>query len=158
MPAAGERPGWQGQSLAEVGLSPRKDGCQPAQLLRLKETEVGPWAPSPRGWQRWGAGSWMGVGWSVLSSLTPLPTGSHLFVDTVLPDLAVGLILLAGSLVLLCTCLILLVKTLNSLLKGQVAKVIQSIINTGEHQAVGEQAPEWARPDPTHSCLAVRSG
>lgn len=52
--------------------------------------------------------------------------------DTGLPDLAVGLILLAGSLVLLCTCLILLVKMLNSLLKGQVAKVIQKVINTGE--------------------------
>jgi sodium-dependent phosphate cotransporter len=44
----------------------------------------------------------------------------------------VGLILLASSLVLLCTCLILLVKMLNSLLKGQVAKVIQKVINTGE--------------------------
>ncbi|XP_061045977.1 sodium-dependent phosphate transport protein 2A isoform X6 [Eubalaena glacialis] len=55
---------------------------------------------------------------------------SHIFVDTGLPDLAVGLILLAGSLVLLCTCLILLVKMLNSLLKGQVAKVIQKVINT----------------------------
>uniref|UniRef100_A0A2K5DLW0 Sodium-dependent phosphate transport protein 2A n=1 Tax=Aotus nancymaae TaxID=37293 RepID=A0A2K5DLW0_AOTNA len=54
----------------------------------------------------------------------------HIFVDTGLPDLAVGLILLAGSLVLLCTCLILLVKMLNSLLKGQVAKVIQKVINT----------------------------
>nr|XP_028705782.1 sodium-dependent phosphate transport protein 2A isoform X1 [Macaca mulatta] len=56
---------------------------------------------------------------------------NHIFVDTSLPDLAVGLILLAGSLVLLCTCLILLVKMLNSLLKGQVAKVIQKVINTG---------------------------
>lgn len=55
---------------------------------------------------------------------------NHIFVDTRLPDLAVGLILLAGSLVLLCTCLILLVKMLNSLLKGQVAKVIQKVINT----------------------------
>ncbi|XP_038627521.1 sodium-dependent phosphate transport protein 2A [Tachyglossus aculeatus] len=54
----------------------------------------------------------------------------HLFVDTVLPDLAVGLILLAGSLVVLCTCLILLVKVLNSVLKGQVAKAIQKVINT----------------------------
>lgn len=60
------------------------------------------------------------------------PTGNHIFVDTGLPDLAVGLILLAGSLVLLCTCLILLVKMLNSLLKGQVAKIIQKVINTGE--------------------------
>lgn len=58
--------------------------------------------------------------------------GNHLFVDTGLPDLAVGLILLAGSLVVLCTCLILLVKMLNSLLKGQVANVIQKVINTGE--------------------------
>lgn len=43
-----------------------------------------------------------------------------------------GLVLLAGSLVVLCTCLILLVKILNSLLKGQVAKAIQKVINTGE--------------------------
>lgn len=41
-----------------------------------------------------------------------------------------GLVLLAGSLVVLCTCLILLVKILNSLLKGQVAKAIQKVINT----------------------------
>ncbi|KFQ89475.1 Sodium-dependent phosphate transport protein 2A, partial [Phoenicopterus ruber ruber] len=34
------------------------------------------------------------------------------------------------SLVVLCTCLILLVKLLNSLLKGQVAKAIQKVINT----------------------------
>ncbi|KFQ61597.1 Sodium-dependent phosphate transport protein 2A, partial [Pelecanus crispus] len=46
------------------------------------------------------------------------------------PDLVVGLVLLAGSLVVLCTCLILLVKLLNSLLKGQVAKAIQKVINT----------------------------
>ena len=72
----------------------------------------------------------------------PPPTGNHIFVDTRLPDLAVGLILLAGSLVLLCTCLILLVKMLNSLLKGQVAKVIQKVINTGEYQAaVGRPRP-----------------
>uniref|UniRef100_A0A669PQ56 Sodium-dependent phosphate transport protein 2A n=1 Tax=Phasianus colchicus TaxID=9054 RepID=A0A669PQ56_PHACC len=54
----------------------------------------------------------------------------HLFTDTPLPDLAVGLVLLAGSLIVLCTCLILLVKILNSLLKGQVAKAIQKVINT----------------------------
>uniref|UniRef100_A0A8B9Z8K4 Sodium-dependent phosphate transport protein 2A n=1 Tax=Anas platyrhynchos TaxID=8839 RepID=A0A8B9Z8K4_ANAPL len=57
-------------------------------------------------------------------------TCEHLFTDTPLPDLAVGLVLLAGSLVVLCTCLILLVKLLNSLLKGQVAKAIQKVINT----------------------------
>uniref|UniRef100_A0A8C6YYA8 Sodium-dependent phosphate transport protein 2A n=1 Tax=Nothoprocta perdicaria TaxID=30464 RepID=A0A8C6YYA8_NOTPE len=55
---------------------------------------------------------------------------SHLFTDTPLPDLAVGLVLLAGSLIVLCTCLILLVKLLNSLLKGQVAKAVQKVINT----------------------------
>ncbi|ELW47974.1 Sodium-dependent phosphate transport protein 2A [Tupaia chinensis] len=55
---------------------------------------------------------------------------SHLFVDTGLPDLAVGLILLAGSLALLCTCLILLVKMLSALLKGHVAAAIQKVINT----------------------------
>ncbi|NXE54280.1 NPT2A protein, partial [Casuarius casuarius] len=54
----------------------------------------------------------------------------HLFTDTPLPDLAVGLVLLAGSLIVLCTCLILLVKLLNSLLKGQVAKAVQKVINT----------------------------
>ena len=77
-------------------------------------------------------------------SRVPNPTGNHIFVDTGLPDLAVGLILLAGSLALLCTCLILLVKILNSLLKGQVAKVIQKVINTGEPQVVGGQAPGQA--------------
>ncbi|XP_049441706.1 sodium-dependent phosphate transport protein 2A-like isoform X3 [Epinephelus fuscoguttatus] len=54
----------------------------------------------------------------------------HLFVSSGLSDLTVGLILLAGSLAVLCTCLMLLVKLLNSLLKGQVAKVIHKVINT----------------------------
>ncbi|XP_060616980.2 sodium-dependent phosphate transport protein 2A [Anolis sagrei] len=55
---------------------------------------------------------------------------NHLFVDSSLPDLAVGLLLLAGSLIMLCTCLIMLVKLLNSVLKGQVARAIQKVINT----------------------------
>ncbi|XP_054834701.1 sodium-dependent phosphate transport protein 2A isoform X2 [Eublepharis macularius] len=55
---------------------------------------------------------------------------NHLFVDSSLPDLAVGLMLLAGSLIVLCTCLIMLVKMLNSVLKGQVARAIQKVINT----------------------------
>lgn len=59
--------------------------------------------------------------------------GRHLFASTDLSDLAVGLILLVGSLAVLCTCLLLLVKLLNSLLKGQVAKVIHKVINTGRH-------------------------
>ncbi|KAM4620366.1 sodium-dependent phosphate transport protein 2A-like [Polymixia lowei] len=54
----------------------------------------------------------------------------HLFVDSSLSDLAIGLILLACSLLVLCSCLILLVKLLNSLLRGQVANVINTVINT----------------------------
>ncbi|XP_067355391.1 sodium-dependent phosphate transport protein 2B-like [Channa argus] len=54
----------------------------------------------------------------------------HLFVDVNLPDLAVGLILLALSLLVLCSCLVLIVKLLNSMLKGQVAAVIKNILNT----------------------------
>uniref|UniRef100_A0A3Q1JWD6 Sodium-dependent phosphate transport protein 2B n=1 Tax=Anabas testudineus TaxID=64144 RepID=A0A3Q1JWD6_ANATE len=54
----------------------------------------------------------------------------HLFASTTLPDLAVGLILLAMSLLILCTCLILIVKLLNSMLKGQVAVVIKKVLNT----------------------------
>lgn len=59
--------------------------------------------------------------------------GNHIFVNTNLSDLAVGLILLACSLLILCTCLILIVKLLNSMLQGQVAVVINRIINTGQH-------------------------
>ncbi|XP_054460374.1 sodium-dependent phosphate transport protein 2B-like [Anoplopoma fimbria] len=54
----------------------------------------------------------------------------HLFVNVNLSDLAVGLILLALSLLVLCSCLILIVKLLNSMLKGQVAAVIKKILNT----------------------------
>lgn len=61
----------------------------------------------------------------------PPPTGTHIFAYTTLPDLAVGLILLAASLFVLCTCLILIVKLLNSMLKGQVAVVIKKVLNTG---------------------------
>uniref|UniRef100_A0A8C7LWV0 Sodium-dependent phosphate transport protein 2B n=1 Tax=Oncorhynchus mykiss TaxID=8022 RepID=A0A8C7LWV0_ONCMY len=57
---------------------------------------------------------------------------NHIFVFANLPDLAVGLILLALSLLILCTCLILIVKLLNSMLKGQVAVVIKKVLNTGE--------------------------
>lgn len=54
----------------------------------------------------------------------------HLFVNVELSDLAVGLILLALSLLVLCSCLVLIVKLLNSMLKGQVAAVIKKILNT----------------------------
>ncbi|XP_042563893.1 sodium-dependent phosphate transport protein 2A [Clupea harengus] len=65
-----------------------------------------------------------------LTSIVNVEKCWHVFVDTHLSDLAVGLILLAGSLAVLCSCLVLLVKVLNSTLKGQVAKVIQVVINT----------------------------
>ncbi|KAM7394162.1 hypothetical protein PAMP_020980 [Pampus punctatissimus] len=55
----------------------------------------------------------------------------HIFVNVNLPDLAVGMILLALSLLVLCSCLVLIVKLLNSMLKGQVAAVIKKILNTG---------------------------
>ncbi|XP_051946699.1 sodium-dependent phosphate transport protein 2B-like isoform X1 [Xyrauchen texanus] len=55
---------------------------------------------------------------------------THMFANANLPDLAVGLILLALSLLALCTCLILIVKLLNSMLKGQVAVVIKKVLNT----------------------------
>ncbi|XP_003226172.2 sodium-dependent phosphate transport protein 2B [Anolis carolinensis] len=54
----------------------------------------------------------------------------HIFAGSDLPDLAIGLILLAFSLLVLCTCLILIVKLLNSVLKGQVASVIKKTLNT----------------------------
>ncbi|XP_034872511.1 sodium-dependent phosphate transport protein 2C [Mirounga angustirostris] len=53
----------------------------------------------------------------------------HLFVGTVLTDLAVGFILLAASLLLLCTCLVLIVKLLNSVLRGRVAQAVRKVIN-----------------------------
>ncbi|XP_048193481.1 sodium-dependent phosphate transport protein 2C-like isoform X2 [Perognathus longimembris pacificus] len=53
----------------------------------------------------------------------------HLFVNSALSDLAVGFILLAGSLLVLCTCLVLIVKLLNSLLRGQIAGAVRTVIN-----------------------------
>ncbi|MGH0172929.1 UNVERIFIED_CONTAM: hypothetical protein FKN15_064556 [Acipenser sinensis] len=54
----------------------------------------------------------------------------HIFANASLPDLVIGLILLALSLAVLCSCLILIVKLLNTMLKGQVARVIKKILNT----------------------------
>ncbi|XP_015272244.1 PREDICTED: sodium-dependent phosphate transport protein 2B [Gekko japonicus] len=55
---------------------------------------------------------------------------NHIFAGTTLYDSAVGIILLALSLLVLCTCLVLIVKLLNSVLKGQVASVIKKTLNT----------------------------
>uniref|UniRef100_A0AAY4BIB3 Sodium-dependent phosphate transport protein 2A n=1 Tax=Denticeps clupeoides TaxID=299321 RepID=A0AAY4BIB3_9TELE len=73
------------------------------------------------------------AGWTALNatlSAAKMQKCRHLFVDSSMSDLAVGLILLAASLLVLCSCLVLLVKLLNSLLKGQVTKVIHQLINT----------------------------
>ncbi|XP_007945266.1 sodium-dependent phosphate transport protein 2C [Orycteropus afer afer] len=53
----------------------------------------------------------------------------HLFVGTALTDLAVGLILLAASLLVLCVCLGLIVKLLNSVLRGRIAQAVRTMIN-----------------------------
>ncbi|XP_007239743.3 solute carrier family 34 member 2a [Astyanax mexicanus] len=68
--------------------------------------------------------------WKNVTEIINIQKCHHIFVDTNLADLAVGLILLAMSLVVLCGCLIFIVKLLNSMLKGQVASVIKKIINT----------------------------
>lgn len=52
-----------------------------------------------------------------------------------LPDVAVGIILLLASLLVLCGCLIMIVKLLGSVLRGQVAVVIKKTLNTGRHTA-----------------------
>ncbi|XP_035878406.1 sodium-dependent phosphate transport protein 2C [Phyllostomus discolor] len=53
----------------------------------------------------------------------------HLFAGTALTDLAVGCVLLAGSLLALCTCLVLLVRLLNSVLHGRVARAVRAVLN-----------------------------
>ncbi|XP_053475203.1 solute carrier family 34 member 2a [Ictalurus furcatus] len=68
--------------------------------------------------------------WRNVSETINIQKCGHIFVNTTLPDLAVGLILLAASLLVLCICLILIVKLLNSMLRGQVASVIKKVINT----------------------------
>ncbi|XP_041647432.1 solute carrier family 34 member 2b [Cheilinus undulatus] len=73
-----------------------------------------------------------GLIWTEMNSTLTinLKKCSHIFVNVDLPDLAIGLILLALSLLVLCSCLILIVKLLNSMLKGQVAVVIKKVLNT----------------------------
>lgn len=84
--------------------------------------------PQRGSWGRRGGSTGLGQGRRV----TRPPAGHHLFVDSALPDVAVGLVLLAGSLLLLCSCLLLLVKLLNSVLRGAVAGAVQKVINTGK--------------------------
>ena len=53
-----------------------------------------------------------------------------LFHDTGMTDPAVGVILLMVSLIILCVCLVLIVKTLHSLLRGQIAIIIRKTFNS----------------------------
>ncbi|XP_042529220.1 LOW QUALITY PROTEIN: sodium-dependent phosphate transport protein 2C [Dipodomys spectabilis] len=53
----------------------------------------------------------------------------HLFVNSALTDVAVGCILLAGSLLVLCACLVIIVKLLDSLLRGRIAQAVRTVIN-----------------------------
>ena len=54
----------------------------------------------------------------------------YLFSDTGMSDDAVGAIMLVISLLILCFCLIFIVKTLHSLLKGQIAVIIKKTFNS----------------------------
>lgn len=56
--------------------------------------------------------------------------GSYLLAALPLGDTAAGALLLIFSLLLLCGCLVTLVKILNSLLKGRIAKLIHKSINS----------------------------
>uniref|UniRef100_F6TB46 Sodium-dependent phosphate transport protein 2B n=1 Tax=Ciona intestinalis TaxID=7719 RepID=F6TB46_CIOIN len=56
--------------------------------------------------------------------------GDFLFANTGMSDGAVGAILLIVSLIILCVCLITMVKLLQSMMKGKVAKIIKKVINT----------------------------
>ena len=53
-----------------------------------------------------------------------------LFHDTGMSDTEVGVILLIVSLIILCVCLVLIVKTLHSLLRGQIALMIRKTFNS----------------------------
>ena len=57
-------------------------------------------------------------------------TGDYLLLKFGLNDTASGVLLLLVSLLMLCGCLVLLVKLLNSVLKGKIAKFIRKFINS----------------------------
>ena len=63
------------------------------------------------------------------TNLTDAKPCKFLFHDTGISDTGVGIILLILSLILLCVCLVLIVKTLHSLLRGQIALVIRKTFN-----------------------------
>ncbi|KAG2466224.1 NPT2A protein, partial [Polypterus senegalus] len=74
---------------------------------------------------------------SVISGVTigdpvAVNKSNHIFVNTALSDISVGIILLIFSILLLCTCLIVIVKVLHSLVKGKVAAVIRKTTNADD--------------------------
>ncbi|KAM5298584.1 sodium-dependent phosphate transport protein 2C [Ctenodactylus gundi] len=88
---------------------------------------------SPRGQTNQSAGNTTGAlvpgaGGSNTAPMDPLPC-RHLFAGSPLTDPAVGCILLAGSLAVLCACLFLVVKLLNSVLRGRIARAVKTVIN-----------------------------
>ena len=54
---------------------------------------------------------------------------NFLFSGTSLNDTGIGIILLVLSIILLCVCLVSIVKTLHSMLRGQMAKIIKKTVN-----------------------------
>ncbi|XP_057297475.1 sodium-dependent phosphate transport protein 2B-like isoform X2 [Hydractinia symbiolongicarpus] len=62
--------------------------------------------------------------------ITKVEKCDFLFHDSGLSDTIVGIIMLVIALVILCICLVLIVKTLHSLLRGQIALVIKKTFNS----------------------------
>lgn len=56
--------------------------------------------------------------------------GVYIFESINMPEWGIGIILLIGSLVVLITCLLFMVKILNSVFQGPVAKILQKIVNS----------------------------
>ena len=65
-----------------------------------------------------------------VTSKFPVKPCSFMFHDTGMSDTFVGVILLAISLCILCTCLVIMVKILNSVFKGKIAKIIKNTLNS----------------------------
>jgi sodium-dependent phosphate cotransporter len=64
---------------------------------------------------------------SFLNNFFITSDGVFLFEDTGMEDWAVGLVLLAISLIILCSCLVFLVKILNSMMQGKYLRFLFKI-------------------------------
>lgn len=65
----------------------------------------------------------------IANSLPFISTGDYIFKDTLLSDSEIGGVLFVASLILLCVCLFIMVKLLNSILQGNIRKMIRKFIN-----------------------------